>query len=151
MPRSSRVLRTAWLLVMLQGNGRLPFHVVLAGVENGDLGGKILGLEDDGRREIGQRSVVRHLPSGFHGVGGFAKQGLVTLTADKSEILVAAGLFVDDGGKFLSGGAKFAPGQNTFGFQQALFDDLGAAGLDGEIGLAKAISCLRGSPFWAIR
>ena len=88
---------------VLARDGALTGEGILPGVENGDLGGKIFGLENDGRSEVGERAVVRHFPLCFHGLGGFAKQGLIALATDESEVVVAAGLFVDDLRKFLFG------------------------------------------------
>ena len=81
---------------MLAGNGGFAGHPVLAGVENCDFGGKIFGLEDDGRRKVGQRTIVRDLPLGFHRLGRFAKERMIALAADEGEVLVAAGLLVND-------------------------------------------------------
>ena len=70
-------------------------------------------------------------------MSGSVKEGLIPFAADEGEVFVAAGLLVDDGGKLLFSGAQFAPGNDALGFEEALFDDFGAAGLDGEVGLRK--------------
>lgn len=55
------------------GNLRLAGHFVGAGVVDGDLGGEILGLEDDGGSEVSERAAVGHLPLGLHSLGAPAE------------------------------------------------------------------------------
>ena len=116
----------------------------MAGVEDRDFGGEVLGLENDGGREVGEGAVVRHFPSGFHGLGRFAEQGLVALAADDGEVVVAAGLLEDDDGEFLLGGTEFFPGKDALGFQQAFLDQLRPARLDGKVGLGEGDFLLPG-------
>ena len=113
-------------------------------IEDGNFGGEILGLEDDRRREVGEGPVVRHFPLGLHGLGGFAEEGLVALAADEGEGVVAAGLLVNDLGKFLLGGGEFVTRRDALGFQKALLDEFGPAGLNGEIGLGEGDFLLSG-------
>ena len=92
MPRSSKVLRTAWLLVMCSLEicpsrsiwcwRALKMVISVA---------KSLTLS-----KIGQWAAFGHFPLRFHGLGAFAKQGVVAFAADEREVLVAASLFVDD-------------------------------------------------------
>jgi len=56
---------------------------------------KSLALEDDGRREICQRSVVWHFPLRFHRLCVFAKQRLIAFAANDGKILIAARLLID--------------------------------------------------------
>ena len=117
---------------------------MLAGIEDRDLGGEVLRLQDDGGCEVGERTVVGHFPLGLHRLGAAAEQGLVALAADEREVVVAAGLLVDDGRQFLLRFAQFFAGLNPFGVQQPLLDDFGPAGLDGEVGLGEGDLLLSG-------
>ena len=99
------------------GNGRLTVHLVCTGVVDGDFSGEVLGLEDDGGREVRQRATVGHLPLGFHGLGAFAEQGMVALAADQGEVLVTASLFVDDVRQLFFGGLEFFACLHPLGFQ----------------------------------
>jgi len=119
-------------------NGGFRGHTVLPSVEDGDFRGEILGLEDDGRGEVGQRAVVRHLPLRLHGLCGLAEQGVIALAADQCKVLVTAGLFKNNDRKFLFGGAEFFAGTDALGFQQASFNQFSPTGLDGEVGLGKS-------------
>lgn len=78
--------------------GNLPFmvHLMVAGVEDGDFRGEVFGLEQNCGGKVGQWAALGHFPLGFHGLGAFAKQGVVAFAADERKILVAASLFVDD-------------------------------------------------------
>ena len=69
--------------------------MVLPGIEDGDFSRKVFGLQDDGGREVGQWPGVGYLPLRFHGLGAFAKQGLVALAADESKVLVITCLLID--------------------------------------------------------
>ena len=93
------------------------------------------GLQNDRRREISERAIVRHLPLGFHGLGRFAEQSLIAFAANECEILVAAGLLVDDARQILFGDGELLARSDPFGFEEALLDEFGPAGLDGEVGL----------------
>ena len=66
-----------------------------------------------------------------------AEQGVIALAADEGEVLVAAGLLEDDAGEFLFRGGELLAGGDALGFEQPLLDQLGAAGLDGEVGLGE--------------
>jgi hypothetical protein len=37
------------------------------------ISGEVLGLENDGGREVGKRAAIGHAPLGFHGVGVLAE------------------------------------------------------------------------------
>jgi hypothetical protein len=81
-----------------------------------------------------------HLAEGeFQGafLGGLPKQGVVTLAADQSEILIASGLLVDHIGKLLLRDGQFPPRGNPLGFQESPLDEFGLAGLHGKVGLGK--------------
>jgi hypothetical protein len=56
------------------GNNGLARHSMLPSIKDGDFGRKILGFEDNRRRKIRQRTVVRNFPLGLHRLSGFAKQ-----------------------------------------------------------------------------
>ena len=129
---------------MLVGDLRLATHLVFAGVVNGDFGGEIFRFEDDGGSEVGEGAIVGHAPLGFHGLGAFPEEGLVAFAANEGEVLVAAGLLEDDLGEFLLGVAEFLAGGNAFGLEEALLDELGAAGLDREVGLSEGDLLLGG-------
>ena len=88
---------------VLAGDLRFAGHLVFAGVVDGDFGGEVLGLEDDGGGEVRQRAFVRDAPLRFHGLRAFTEQSVVAFAADQGKVLVAAGLFVDDGGKLFFG------------------------------------------------
>ena len=62
---------------------------------------------------------------------------MVALAADQGEIFVAAGLLEDDSGELLFGGSELLAGLHALGLEQALFDQLRLAGLNGEVGLGK--------------
>jgi hypothetical protein len=81
---------------VLIGNLNFTVHLVLEGVEDGDFRGEVFGLEQNCGRKIGQWAAFGHFPLRFHGLGAFAKQGVVAFAADEREVLVAASLFVDD-------------------------------------------------------
>lgn len=69
---------------------------MFAGVEDGDFGGEVLCLEDDGRRKVGQRAVVGDFPLCLHRLRVFIEQGMVALATDQREVLLAAGLLGDN-------------------------------------------------------
>ena len=81
---------------------------------------------------------------GFHGLGALAEERLISLAANEGEVLVAAGLLEDELGQFLFRGGELLAGGDALGFEQALLDQLGTAGLDGEVGLGKGDLLLPG-------
>lgn len=115
-----------------------------AGVVDGDLGGEVLGLENDGGGEVGERSVVGHAPLSLHALGALAEEGVVALAADEGKILIATGLLEDEVGEFLFRVREFPAGGDALCFEQALFDEFRPAGLDGEVGLGKGDLLLPG-------
>lgn len=88
---------------------------MLAGVEDRDLGGKVLGFQDDRRGEVGQWAIGRYLPLRFHRLGGFPEQCLISLAANQRKVIVAAGLLEDDFREFFLRGTQLFAGRNTFG------------------------------------
>ena len=88
---------------------------------------------------------------GLHGERRFPEQGVVPFAANERKVLVPARLLEDNLGELLFGDSELLPGRDPFGLQEPLLDQFRPAGLDGEVRLAKAISCFWGSPFWAIR
>ena len=122
---------------MLLRDGGFGREASFAGIEDDDLGGEVLGLENDGGGEVGERAAGRDFPLGFHGLGGFPEEGLVALVADQAEVLVATGLLEDDGGEFFFGGGELLTGLNAFRLKKPLLDQLCATRLDGEVGLGE--------------
>lgn len=75
---------------------KLAPQIVPANVEVGDLIGEILGLDRDGRQEIGQWAILGDLKPLFHLLCGLAaEQCLATLAADDAEALLITGPLVD--------------------------------------------------------
>ena len=97
-------------------------HSVCSRVVDGDLGGEVLGLENDGGRKIGERPALGDLPLCFHLAGGLAEKCLIALAADDGEVFVAAGLLINDGGKLFLRAGEFPAGGNAFRLQYALLD-----------------------------
>ena len=113
---------------MFARNLRFGAHLVGAGVVDGDLGGEVLSLENDGRGEIGKRSGIRHSPVGSHRLGALAEECLISLAANEGEVLVAAGLLEDELGQFFFRGGELLPGGDALSFEEALLDQLRTAG-----------------------
>jgi len=81
--------------------------------------------------------MVGYVPLGFHGLGGSAEKGTVTLAPDDGEIFGAGGLLKNDLGEVLFRGGKFFPGGDALGFLQTLLDQFRSTGLDGKIRLGE--------------
>lgn len=95
MPLLSSVLRTAVLLVMcsLEMADSVPMRCCRAlkmviSVAKSLAFKMIVGAKS----ASGRVSGVGHLPLRFHGLGAFAKQGLVALAADECKVLIVASL-----------------------------------------------------------
>ena len=138
IPRSKSVLRRLVVGDVLMRDFPLTVHLVLAGVEDRDFGCEVFGLEQNGGRKVGQWAAVGHFPLGFHGLGTFAKQGMVPFAADESKVLVAASLLVDDLREFFFCFGQFFACMDALSVQHALFYQLGFAGLHRKVGLGKS-------------
>jgi hypothetical protein len=125
-------------------NLRFGAHLVGACVVDSDLGGEVLGFENDRWRKVRERTAVWDLPVSFHGLGALAEECLVALAANEGEVLIAPGLLKDELGQFLFGGGELLAGGDALGFKEALLDQLRAAGLDGEVSLGKGDLLLPG-------
>ena len=61
----------------------LRFQAMGPGIEDRDLRGEILRLENDRGSEVRERAAVGNLPSRLHGLGRLAEERLIAFAADR--------------------------------------------------------------------